>query len=195
MSHLAYLHDLSDNVQDQIDYVVDKVQYLTNDGSANNTVLQLNGSDVNNKELIVWGNIVPGNAETFNLGSADKPFDSIFLKNNTIYFDSVQDTDPAGAMSFNTDTGRLDVSYNGTLGTTVIAYDKLGLNIADPTAATAELDLSGTLKVNGQVIVETGDISLNENLFVGGDASLNSSLYVKSATLLDSTLTVSKMPL
>lgn len=193
MNKLAYLLDLSDNVQDQIDYVVDKVKYLTNDASENNTVLQLNGSDPLNKELVVWGNIVPGNAETFNLGSADKPFDSIFLKNNTIHFDNLQDDDPAGAMSFNTDTGRLDVSYNGTLGSTVIAYNnKLGLNIADPTNATAELDLSGTLKVNGQVIVETGDISLNDNLFVGSDASLNANLYVKSATLLDSTLTVSQ---
>jgi UDP-3-O-[3-hydroxymyristoyl] glucosamine N-acyltransferase len=195
MNKLAYLLDLSDNVQDQIDYVIDKVKYLNNDASNNQTVLQLNGSDPNNKELVVWGNIVPGEAEAYDIGSAEKPFNSIYLKNNTIYFDTVTggDTDPAGAMSFNTDTGRLDISYNGTNGSTVIAYDnKVGLNIADPTNATAELDLSGTLKVNGQVIVETGDISLNDNLFVGSDASLNANLYVKSATLLDSTLTVSQ---
>ena len=193
MEKLAYLLDLSDNVQDQVDYVVDKVKYMANDASENNTVLQLNGSDPNNKEIVVWGNVVPGDAERYNLGSADKPFDSIFLKNNTIYFDSLLDADPAGAMSFNTTTGRLDVSYNGTNGTTVIAYnDKIGLNITDPTNPSAELDLSGTLKVSGQVVVETGDISLNDRLFANGDVSLNSNLYVKSATLLDSTLTVSQ---
>ena len=196
MNKLAYLHDLSDNVQDQIDGVLDRMKYIYSDASENQTVLQLNGTDQNNKELIVWGNIVPGVAETFNLGSAEKPFDSIFLKNNTIFFDNLQDTDPTGAMSFNTDTGRLDISYNGTSGSTVIAYNnKLGLNIADPTNPTADLDLSGTFKVNGSntsVFVETGDVSLNNRLYVGGDASLNSTLYVQGATTLNSTLSVTQ---
>ena len=194
MNKLAYLHDLSDNVQDQLDPLIEKTKYIYSDGSDNQTVLQLNGSDPENKELVVWGNIVPGEAEAYNIGSAEKPFDSIFLKNNTIYFDTVTggDTDPAGAMSFNADTGLLDISYNGTFGTTVLSYNnKVGLNIADHTSPTAELDLSGTLKVNGQVIVETGDISLNDNLFVGGDASLNSKLTVQGAAMLDSTLDVS----
>ena len=127
MNKLAYLHDLSDNVQDQLDILIERTKYVYSDASENQTVLQLNGTDTNNKELVVWGNIVPGEAEAYDIGSAEKPFNSIYLKNNTIYFDTVTggDTDPAGAMSFNTDTGRLDISYNGTFGSTAVSYTHL----------------------------------------------------------------------
>ena len=48
MNKLAYLHDLSDNVQDQLDILIERTKYVYSDASENQTVLQLNGTDPNN---------------------------------------------------------------------------------------------------------------------------------------------------
>ena len=194
VSTLAFLKDLSDNAQDQLDILFDRTQYIRSDTSENNTIFEMNGSDVNNKHVVLHGNLVPGIGETYDLGTSDKPFRSLYLKNNTIYFDTAADAFPSSAMSFNTDTGTMDISFNGKTGVSVLSYDgQVGIGIDDPRSPTAALDLSGQVLINAagkSLVVETGDVSMNNGLVVGGAATLDSTLSVAKAATLSSTLVV-----
>ena len=140
VSNLAFLKDLSDNAQDQLDILFDRTQYIRSDTSENNTIFEMNGSDINNKHVVLHGDLVPGIGETYDLGTSDKPFRSLYLKNNTIFFDTAADALPSSAMSFNTDTGTMDISFNGKTGVTVLSYDgQVGIGIDDPRNPTAAL--------------------------------------------------------
>ena len=47
IAKLAFLKDLSDNAQDQLDILFDRTKYIRSDTSVASTVLQINGSDTN----------------------------------------------------------------------------------------------------------------------------------------------------
>ena len=165
VSTLAFLKDLSDNAQDQLDTLFDRTQYIRSDTSENNTIFEMNGSDVNNKHVVLHGNLVPGIGETYDLGTSDKPFRNLFLKNTTIHFDTAADALPSSAMSFNTDTGTMDISFNGKTGVSVLSYDgQVGIGIDDLRNPNTTLDVSGQTVMNAagkSLVVETGDVSLN----------------------------------
>ena len=194
LSQLAFLKDLSDNAQDQLDTLVEHTKYIRSDTSDNNTVFEINGSDSNNKHVVLHGDLVPGQGETYDLGSSDKPFRNLFLKNNTIFFDTAADAFPSSAVSFNTDKGTLDVSFNGSTGVTVLSYDdKVGIGISDVRAPTTALDISGQLKINSGdqgIFVESGDVSLNDNLSVNGTTSLSSTLFVQDKSILNGDVSI-----
>ena len=102
-SKLAFLKDLSENVQLQTDQLYHRTQYIRSDLSANeeddtdNTAIihiKKHATDISQNQIIVTGSIVPKYAESYNLGSEDHPFHSLYLKKNTIYFDDANDDQP-----------------------------------------------------------------------------------------------------
>ena len=190
-SKLAFLKDLSDNAQFQMDQLFNTTKFIATDGSANaTTLINLTGG-----EIKVSGDIVPTAGETYNLGSEALPFNSLYLKNQTIYFDTNDPgagTNTYSAFSFNEVTGQLDLSFNDKIGSTVLSYeDKVAIGYhPNNSVPGAYLDVSGSSLFQGTINVLSGDISLNDNLSVGGTASINSTLAVVGATTLSNTLDV-----
>ena len=184
----AFLKDLSDNVQFQIDKHDNTLKYIASDGSGNDdTLIRLLGKDQSgftdastNNQVEINGHLVPSEAYTWDIGSEDKPFRSLYLENNTIYFKVEDERDGTQgdftSFSFNDATGQLDLSFNGKTGSTVLSYDdKVSIGF-DPlnNNPQANLDLSGTSRFQGNMNVKSGDISLNDNLVVGKTSTLKS---------------------
>ena len=212
-SKLAYLVDLSENAQLQLNQIINSTKYIHSDASANaNTIINVRKGDISaNNSIVVTGHIIPSKGEVYDLGSAAQPFNALYLKNNTIYFDSLADAAPPSAMSFNTGSGTLDVSFNGSTASSVMSYNsevKIGYGAAFATDAQANLDVSGTLRAtldvsfNSKLFVGDdgkffadlevlGDLSVNA-LKVGGPVTLGDTLTVTKGTTLSSTLTVDK---
>ena len=212
-SKLAYLVDLSENAQLQLNQIINSTKYIHSDASANaNTIINVRKGDISaNNSIVVTGHIIPSKGEVYDLGSAAQPFNALYLKNNTIYFDSLADAAPPSAMSFNTGSGTLDVSFNGSTASSVMSYNsevKIGYGAAFSTDAQANLDVSGTLRAtldvsfNSKLFVGDdgkffadlevlGDLSVNA-LKVGGPVTLGDTLTVTKGTTLSSTLTVDK---
>ena len=201
---IGFLKDLSDNVQFQLDKHENTLKYVASDGSGNdNTLIRLLGKDQagftdasTNNQIELNGHLVPKEAYQWDLGSEEKPFRSLYLENNTIFF-KVEDS-KAGtqgdftSFSFNDATGQLDLSFNGKLGSTVLAYDdkvSIGFDPANNNPQ-ANFDLSGTSRFQGNMNIKSGDISLNDNLVVGSSSTLKSTLAVTNAATLSSTLNV-----
>ena len=201
---LAFLKDLSENAQLQIDQLYHRTKYILSDlSNAADTMIHLNkAADASaNNQITVMGHIIPSKANTYDLGSVSNPFNALYLKSNTIYFDNRDDPNSGlkntSAMSFNTTTGTLDVSFNGQTGIAIVSYDnKVGIglhpNNRDPAA---NLDLSGTLRITGDASLNSklfvgSDVSLNNKLFVNGDVSLNTKLNVGGAVVMNTTLGV-----
>ena len=205
-SKLAFLKDLSENVQLQADQLYHRTQYIRSDLSANeldtadNTAIihiKKDATDVSKNQIIVTGHIIPKYAETYDLGSESNPFNSLYLKKNTIYFDDATDGEPMSSMSFNTTTGTLDISFNGLQGNAVISYsDKVAIgHHPNNRSPIANLDVSGTLRITGDVsfnsnLVVGSEVSMYDNLLVSKDVSLNSKLFVKEDVSLNSTMHV-----
>ena len=192
---LAFLKDLSENAQLQLDQLYHRTKYIRSDLSASATDTDVNdaiihiekdtGGDVSQNKIYVTGHIIPKYGETYDLGSEENPFNAIYLKKNTIYFDERDDDKPPSSMSFNTVTGTLDISYNDLSGSTVLSYNNKVRIGHYPTnrEPTANLDVSGTTYI-------TGDVSLNSKLFVTDDATLSSKLFVHSDVSMASILMV-----
>jgi len=175
---IAFLKDLSDNVQLQLDKHDNTLKYIASDGSGNDdTLIRLLGKEQvgftdasTNNQVEINGHLVPKEAYQWDLGSSEKPFRSLYLENNTIYFkvenQTVGTQGDFTSFSFNDATGQLDLSFNGKIGSTVLAYDdKVSIGF-DPlnNNPQANLDLSGTSRFQGKMNVKSGDISLNDNL-------------------------------
>ena len=186
-SKLAFLKDLKENAQKQLDLLDNNTKYIRSDASAGGiiTIKKDAGNDASKNEIIVAGHIVPSAGETYDLGSAAKPFNSLYLKNNTIYFDdNSSDAAPASSMSFNTETGTLDISFNGQNTVSVLSYNnKVGIGLGNNRAAKVALDISGSLSI-------TGDASMVGQMLVGGATELNSTLLVKQNATFNSKLIV-----
>ena len=201
---IAFLKDLSDNVQFQLDKHENTLKYVASDSSGNDdTLIRLLGKDQvgftdasTNNQIELNGHLVPSEAFQWDIGSSEKPFRSLYLENNTIFF-KVEDTTVGTkgdftSFSFNDVTGQLDLSFNGKVGSTVLSYDDQVAIGYDPSnnVPQANLDLSGTSQFQGNMYVKSGDISLNNNLVVGKSSTLKSTLTVSNAATLSSTLAV-----
>ena len=190
---LAFLKDLSENAQLQIDQLYHRTKYIRTDpsGEADTIINVKKGVDMSSNEIIVAGHIIPKTANTYDLGSMEKPFNALYLKSNTIYFDNREDPEAGlqktSSLSFNTTTGTLDVSFNNQNGIAIVSYDsKVGIgHVPNNRAPVANLDVSGTMLISG-------DVSLNSKLFVSAAATLNSTLYVEGVTTLKDNLLVTK---
>jgi len=198
---IAFLKDVSENIQKQVDTFENRLKYITSDASNNsNTILRFIGSDdagytnVSDQKMIVAGDIVPKDGLTWSLGTQDKPFKSAYISSNTLYFTGEEAGDALTSFSFNKLSGQLDLSFNGKTGSTVLAYDdKVSIGrYPSNNAPSAYLDVSGNAVFNnGGVYIQTGDLSLNANLHVGTKANLYGDLEVTGASTMKSTLAVS----
>ena len=185
-SKLAFLKDLKQNAQMQLDELDNTTKYIRSDASGQaDTIINIKkGADMSSNEIVVAGHIVPTMGQTYNLGSAEKPFHSLYLKNNTIYFDDLTDNAPQSSMSFNPVSGTMDISFNGKKTVSVLSYEnKVGIGLTDNRQAKVALDISGSLSM-------TGDASMVGQLLVGGATELNSTLLVKDDATFNSKLIV-----
>ena len=121
--------------------------------------------------ITLSGDLIPAHGNVSNLGSASKPFGSLYISNNTINFAGATSED-AGSLSFK--QGGLEVQASGAQEIQqllAVVDNKVAIGKASQNATT-NLDVSGTMWV-------TDDVSLNSNLYVGGDLSLNGDLTIQ----------------
>lgn len=144
---------------------------ITNDLSLNGS-LTVDGDASFNKDIYIEGNtnisgdILPLHINNSNLGSETKPFGSLYISNNTIFFEGSTDND-SGSLTF--DGGDISILKKG--------------HSADQKKKLQAIEPSGKASF-------TGDISSNAHLFIGGDASLNTKLFVADDVSLNSHLSL-----
>ena len=146
---------------------------VTNDLSLNGKLLVSGDVSFNSKLFVsktitISGDIIPQTANQSNLGSADKPFKSLFVSNNTINLIGTDSTtgNPT-TTGISVDNGKMKITNpSGPEQQVVVTLnDKTGFGM-DSSFANATIDVSGTAIIRG-------DVSLNRKLYVGGDVSMN----------------------
>jgi predicted acyltransferase (DUF342 family) len=160
-----------------------------NSGTRATTILTF---DVGANNVLMAGNLIPSSPANINIGTDTLPLGSIYIYSQGAlnFLSSNQAGDISkGTVSFNTTTGLFDISSNGSNSSTVVSY---GGNVAIGKARpTTTLDVLGTSTFNGNITQQTGNLVLNNRLFVGSDLSmggntfLNKDVYIKG----DSTFT------
>ncbi|NDB85308.1 MAG: hypothetical protein EB127_21790, partial [Alphaproteobacteria bacterium] len=169
-SKLVYIKDLSENVQTRLTDLINRTLAINTNGSDANTKIQV---DTINNQILISSNIIPTN-NSINLGSADHPFNSIYVNTKTLHF---TDTNVSAAISYNSNTGSLDLTTNGITSTQVNSYNgNVGIGKISSDAV-ATLDVSGTTIISGLTVIKS-DLSLNTRLSVAGDVSFNGNLTV-----------------
>ena len=177
-SQLLYIKDLSNSAQQQLNDLQSRTAHIQSDVSDNKTMLLFDSA---NHSVGVYANVIPAKANTYDLGSLDKPFHSLYVNQGTIHFIADTGAELAASISFNTDSGSLDLSaggyttslnntryIDGVLSTPLLSYGgNVGIGVSNPTAA---LDISGGVVIagntlfNGRVTIANGDLSLNGNV-------------------------------
>ena len=134
---------------------------ITVDGKAIfNSDVSMNGS------IVINGNIVPSTANTFSLGSVEKPFKSLHVNINTIYF---VDQGNVSSLSYNKTTGGIDIGNNGNTVSSVISKSgRVAIGKLDPEY---DLDVNGNVNVSGKLFVGS-DVSLGSQLVVQGNVGI-----------------------
>jgi predicted acyltransferase (DUF342 family) len=181
VSQILCIKDLSVNLQSQLTSLVDRTKHITSDSNNIDTMMEFDS--INNK-IIVHADIVPSAPFAQDLGSAAVPFGSLFVKQGTIHFIDDVTNDLAASISYNTQTGSLDLSTNGftsTLNNTTFVNGVLskpvlskngniGIGVDNPQSA---LDIMGVVKIQGNAIIDgglvinNGDTIMNGNLIIG----------------------------
>ena len=146
---------------------------VTNDLSLNGKFLVSGDVSFNSKLFVsntitISGDIIPQTANQSNLGSADKPFKSLFVSNNTINLIGTDSTtgNPT-TTGISVDNGKMKITTpSGPEQQVVVTlHNRTGFGM-DSSFANATIDVSGTAIIRG-------DVSFNRKLYVGGDASFN----------------------
>ena len=146
---------------------------VTNDLSLNGKLLVSGDVSFNSKLFIsntitISGDIIPQTANQSNLGSAEKPFKSLFVSNNTINLIGTDTTtgNPT-TTGISVDNGKMKITNpSGPEQQVVVTLDnRTGFGM-DSSYAIATIDVSGTAIIRG-------DVSFNSKLYVSGNALLN----------------------
>ena len=146
---------------------------VTNDLSLNGKFLVSSDVSFNSKLFVsntitISGDIIPQTANQSNLGSADKPFKSLFVSNNTINLIGTDSTtgNPT-TTGISVDNGKMKITNpSGPEQQVVVTlHNRTGFGM-DSSFANATIDVSGTAIISG-------DVSFNRKLYVSGDASFN----------------------
>jgi hypothetical protein len=174
---LVYIKDLSENVQTKLTEFSSKLKDISNNFDSNyainiiqdsqlvrvndafetNSDVSLNNGVFINGTTTLSGDIIPSVSATYNLGSEDKPFGSLYISNNTIFFQGENDEN-SGTMKF--DDGDISILKKGepeanrrklTASSSTGNKLAIGKNSRD---ADAELDVSGNTILRGNVIIK-----------------------------------------
>jgi len=143
--------------------------------TSRDTVTTLLTFDVAGNNLLIAGALEPTTASNLSIGASNYPFSSMYVNSeNAINFMS-QNLANRGTMTFNLSTGYLDLSCNGLLGSTVLSY---GGNVAigKPLPST-NFDVLGQSIFNGNITQQTGNLFLNNRLFIQSDVSLVGNMF------------------
>ena len=141
---------------------------ITNDLSLNGNMVVSGDASFNN-DIEVSGDILPTTANSSNIGSADKPFGSLYVSNNTIHFVG-DDNDNTGQLSL-TDgefgfKKASDSAFRNVLTATTEGKVGVGKGKRSQDAA-VEMDVSGSMAVSDNLEVNT--MKVNSTLTVSGD--------------------------
>ena len=200
-------------------------------GFDNNSDLSLNANlsvsgDTSFNNVYVGGNVqiqgdfLPTTANSSDIGSAEKPFGSLYVSNNTIFFVGDNDENTGtlsltdGTLGFKkrneatatpfirtTNNGRIGVGQGKTSENAEVELDVSGNMVVSNHAQISSLTLSGDASFNRHVYVDgvttmnstlvvDGDASLNHALSISGDASLNSDVYIGGNNVVEGDLTI-----
>uniref|UniRef100_A0A6C0I3N5 Peptidase S74 domain-containing protein n=1 Tax=viral metagenome TaxID=1070528 RepID=A0A6C0I3N5_9ZZZZ len=134
------------------------------------------GGNLSVKNVSITGNVLPTVGNTYNLGSEDKPFNSLYVNKGTIYFtdSSLGVTKTTATLSFNTTTGQIEVAAKPTDPTAPVVVANPILNVGGNVGIGTNtpqftLDVSGTSNLLGDTII-------NNKVYVGTDVSINCQL-------------------
>jgi hypothetical protein len=158
-SQLLYLKDVSQNIQTQFGDLALNTKYISNDISNIDTLLELDGT---NKNIKVYGNILPSNGYTYDLGSSSLPFDSLYLGN--IYNSNVL-----------TVGGNLNANYGITVSgdTTMYGNNSITATTECTNINTGALVVSGGVGIKGNCIAgsvsTSSDYRIKENIQTLGE--------------------------
>src|SRR6056300_1372139 len=90
---IAFLKDVSENIQKQVDTFEHRLKYISSDASNNsNTILRFIGSDddaytdLSDNKAVFGGHLIPTSANRWDIGTVEKPFRDIYLSDATLYF-------------------------------------------------------------------------------------------------------------
>ena len=197
---LLFIKDLSVNVQSRLDNLTSRTLNITSIGTNTNNMLEFDNS---NNQITLYSNIVPNVADIINLGTPAKPFSSLYVNEGTIHFISKQTRRETASITYDSETGSLDLStntiktslnntkvQNGILVTPLLTYGgNVGIGKTDPKSA---LDISGGITISGGasitgLLTHSGDISLNGNLYIKKDVALDGNVSVTNGSLITTT--------
>jgi len=167
------------------------------DSGENRDLSTLMTFDIAGNQVLISASLIPVATNQVSLGSSQYPINAININNqNAMNF--IDTNQAQGSLTFNTTTGYLDLSCNGLLGSTLLSY---GGNVAIGKALpNTTLDVLGTSTFNGNITQQTGNLYLNNRLYVtsgvyiNNDISLvgnmysNKNLYQTGDALLNSRL-------
>jgi len=197
---LLFIQDLSENVQSKLNDLTKRTLNINSIGSNTTTMLELDNS---NSQITVYSNIVPNVADIYTLGTPELPFSSLYVNEGTIHFINRQTKQQTASITYDSETGSLDLStntiktslnntkvQNGVLVTPLLTYGgNVGIGKTDPKSA---LDISGAITISGGanisgLINHSGDLSLNGNLYIRENVAFNGNVNATTAVLLAGT--------
>ena len=181
-SQLLLIRDLSMNAQQQFNDLFSRTAHIKSGVADIDTMLLFDSAS---KTMQVSANIIPTVANKLDLGSSTHPFHSLYVNQGTVHFIRETGEELLASLSYNQDTGTLDLSagglttplnttrvINGALSTPLMSYNgNVGIGTSTPRSA---LDISGAVTVNGAAIfngsltIASGDVSMNGRLITSG---------------------------
>jgi cytoskeletal protein CcmA (bactofilin family) len=142
------------------------------------------GQNDNCGNMIINGSIIPFQANTWDLGSQEYPFKSLYVSNQTITLVGIKDDGNTTTTGISVDGGMLKLNTDaGSDQIAVMSIDnKTGFGKGSLLAA-ATIDVSGNALISG-------DVSFNSKLYVANDVSFNKNVDISGNLVINGNLSV-----
>ena len=180
-SQLLYLKGISQNLDTQLSDLVNRSKHITSGTADIDTMLKF---DTNNNRVVTYSDIVPSTAYAYDLGSPTLPFGSLYIQQGTIYMIDENTNRPSASISYNPNSGSLDISanglktalnntriVNGVYQTPLITYDgKVGIGVSSPSHSldvSGSVNIRGNSSITGNLNINNGDVVMDGNLIIG----------------------------